>query len=195
MRQPILYADEMWKRQRFWAALLVVVGIVMSAYSLYLGHGKLNTSNLNSGWIWLLYIPSGVILAGALMFYRWRSYVEAGEDQLRISNLLSKVDIDYELVRGVRVQPLKTAFEATTRKRYRTPITKPYEDKPALFIRLRKDDPLTLWIVRKLGSRLAYEDTVALPVPDADALSWEITSRLPDRLGQNLGGQRRRKRR
>ena len=195
MRQPILYATEMWKRQRFWAALLVLVGLVMTGYSLYLGHGKLNTHDLNSGWIWLLYIPSGALLAGGLLFYRQRSYVQAGESAMRVSNLLSAVTIDYELVRGVRVQPLKTAFEAGSRKRYRTPITKPYEEKPALFIRLRKDDPQTLAIVRKLGPRLAFEDTVALPIPDPDAMSWEITSRVPDRLGQNLGGQRRRKRR
>jgi hypothetical protein len=194
VRQPILYAAEMWKRQRFWAALLVVVGVVMTGYSLYLGHGRLNTRDLNSGWIWLLYIPSGAILAAGLMFYRQRSFVEAGE-RLRVSNLLSGVGIDYDLVRGVRVQPLKTAFEATTRKRYRTPITKPYEEKPALFIRLRKDDPQTLAIVRKLGPRLAFEDTIALPIPDPDGMSWEITSRLPEKLGQNLGGRRRPKRR
>jgi hypothetical protein len=194
VRQPILYAAEMWKRQRFWAALLVVVGVVMTAYSLYLGHGRLDTRNLNSGWIWLLYIPSGALLAAGLTFYRQRSFVEAGE-RLRVSNLLSGVGIDYDLVRGVRVQPLKTAFEATTRKRYRTPITKPYEEKAALFIRLRKDDPQTLAIVRKLGPRLAFEDTIALPIPDPDAMSWEITSRLPEKLGQNLGGRRRPKRR
>jgi hypothetical protein len=195
VRQPILYATEMWKRQRFWAALLVVVGVVMSAYSLYLGHGKLNTRDLNSGWIWLLYIPSGALLAGGLLFYRWRSYVEAGEAALKVSNLLSAVSVDYDLVRGVRVQPLKTAFEASSRRRYRTPITKPYEEKAALFIRLRKDDPQTLAIVRKLGPRLAFEDTIALPIGDPDAMSWEITGRLPERLGQNLGGRRRRKRR
>ena len=194
MRQPILYADEMWRRQRFWALLLLVVGVVMTVYSLYLGHGALNLHDLNSGWIWLLYIPSGLVLAGGLQIYKRRSFVAAG-DRLRISNLLSAVDIDYGLVRGVRVQPLKTAFEASSRRRYRSPITRPYEEKPALFVRLRKDDPQTLAIVRKLGPRLAFEDTVAVPLPDPDAMSWEVTSRLPERLGQNLGGARRRKRR
>ena len=40
-----------------------------------------------------------------------------------------------------------------------------------------------------------YEDTIAIPVPDPDALAWEITSHLPERIGQNLGGGKRRKRR
>jgi hypothetical protein len=40
-----------------------------------------------------------------------------------------------------------------------------------------------------------HEDTIAVPVPDADAAAWEISSRLPDRLGQNQGGGKRRKRR
>jgi hypothetical protein len=40
-----------------------------------------------------------------------------------------------------------------------------------------------------------YEDTIAIPVPDADAAAWEISSRLPYRLGQNQGGGRRKKRR
>lgn len=194
MRQPILYAEEMWRRQRFWALILVVVGIVMSGYALIYGKGGLRLSDPNSGWIWLLYIPSGALLAGALLYYRRRSYVAAG-DRLRISNLMSAVEIDYELVRGVRVQPLKAAFEERSRRRHSTPITRPYEDRPALFLRLRRDDPRTLAAVRKLGSRLAWEDTVALPIPDPDAMSWEIGARLPDRIGQNLGGQRRRKRR
>jgi hypothetical protein len=73
-------------------------------------------------------------------------------------------------------------------------MAKPYLAKPALFIRLRKDDPVTVALVRKLGPRLAYEDTIALPIPDPDAFAWEITSRLPEKLGQNLGGRRRRKR-
>ncbi len=185
----------MWKRQRFWAAMLFVIGVGMSGYYLFIGHARIDLTNLNSGSIWLLYIPSGILLAAALQYYRWRSHVVAAEDRLHISNLFSAADIDYDLVRGVRVQPLKTAFEATGRRRYRSPITKPYEERPALFIRLRKDDPQTLAIVRKLGTRLAYEDTLALPIPDPDAMSWEISSRLPERVGQNLGGRRRRKRR
>jgi len=191
VRQPILYAEEMWRRQRFWALILVVAGVVASSFLLL--NGK--TRTLDQGTlIWLLYIPSGLLLGGILLYYRRRSYVQAGDENLRVSNLLSAVDIDYGLVRGVRVQPLSSAFQETYRRKHQHPMAKPYLAKPALFIRLRKDDPATLALVRKLGPRLAYEDTIALPIPDPDAFAWEISSRLPDRLGQNLGGKRRRKR-
>jgi len=43
--------------------------------------------------------------------------------------------------------------------------------------------------------RLAYEDTIAMPVPDPDKVAWAISSHLPERIGQNQGGQRRRRRR
>jgi hypothetical protein len=35
---------------------------------------------------------------------------------------------------------------------------------------------------------MMFEDTIALPLSDADAVAWEIGSRLPYRLGQNQGG-------
>jgi hypothetical protein len=192
VRQPILYAEEMWKRQRFWALILVVAGVVASSYLLiFTPVRRFDQGTL----IWLLYIPSGLLLGGILLYYRRRSYVHASDERLRVSNLLSAVDIDYSLVRGVRVQLLSAAFQETYRRKHQHPMAKPYLAKPALFIRLRKDDPTTLALVRKLGPRLAYEDTIALPIPDPDAFAWEISSRLPERLGQNLGGKRRRKRR
>jgi hypothetical protein len=72
---------------------------------------------------------------------------------------------------------------------------KQYVDKPALFLRLRADETELAAMKKRLGARLMHEDTIAVPVPDADAAAWEINSRLPDRLGQNQGGGKRRKRR
>jgi len=191
VRQPILYAEEMWRRQRFWAVILVVLGIVVSGYLyIYSPVRRWDQGTI----IWLLYIPSGLVLAGLLLYYRRRHYIQARDDRLRISNLLSAVEIDYDEVRAVQVKPLEQHFQEAHRRRYRHPMAKPYMDKPALFIRLRRDHPDTAAHVRKLGQRLAYDDTIALPVPDPDAAAWEITSRLPARTGQNLGGKRRRKR-
>jgi hypothetical protein len=193
VRQPILYAEEMWRRQRTWALLLIVIGIVMSGVEIYYVVA-LHRFDQQSSLIWLLYIPSGVLLLGVLWYYRRRHHVQI-QDRLRISNLLSAVEIDFDLIRSVRVQPLKTAFEPAHRRRHRSPITRPYEEKPALYVRLRREDPRAAAHIRKLGPRLAYEDWIVLPVPDPDALSWEIMSRLPERLGSNQGGRRRRKRR
>ena len=62
-RQPILYADQLWRQQRFFAGFLVLVGVAMTSYLLYKGQ-LTSTSNL----IWLLYIPSGLLLGGAFLF-------------------------------------------------------------------------------------------------------------------------------
>lgn len=190
MRQRILYAEEMWKRQRFWVAFLLVIGVAMSVYYTFIAPH--HTQDLTTN-IWLLYIPSGLILGGALLYYRWRSRIDVDDTGLTIGNLLNTTRIDFDLVRQVRVAPLKTAFEGTGRKRYSTPITRPYEDKPALFLRLRPD-PMTDYVIRRLGHRLAFDDTIAIPVPDPDAVAWEITSRLPEKTGVNQGGRRRPKR-
>ena len=148
----------------------------------------------SSNVIWLLYIPSGFLLGGAFLLYKRRSYVEALEEGVKVSTLRSSVLLDYDRIRGVRVQPLKLAFQER-RSRMVAPMMKPLIDKPALFIRIRGDDEELAGIKKRLGSRMMYEDTIALPVRDADAVAWEISSRLPDRLGQNQGGKRRKRRR
>src|SRR5438309_608868 len=133
-------------------------------------------------------------LGGAFMVYRWRSYVEPQENGLRVSTLFSNVLIDYDDIRMVKVQPLKVAFQDARRNRVAR-IMKPLLEKPALFVRVRGDEAQLALIKKRLGSRLFYDDTIAMPIPDADAASWEIAAKLPYRIGQNLGGGRRRKRR
>ena len=190
VRQPILYADQMWRQQRFFAGFLVAVGLVMTVLLLYQGQLLQHSTNL----IWTLYIPSGLLLGGAFLVYKWRSYVETQEDGLKVSTLFSSVVIDYDRIRLVKVQPLSVAFQ-DRRSRMVARITKPLMDKPALFVRLRGDEDEVGAIRKKLGPRLAYEDTIAMPVPDADAVAGAIASHLPMRVGQNLGGGKRRKRR
>jgi hypothetical protein len=188
-RQPILYADQLWRQQRFFAGFLVAVGVGMTALLLYKGQ-LTSTSNL----IWALYIPSGLLLGGAFLLYKYRSFAESLDDGLKVSALRSSVLIPYESIRSVKVQPLSLAF-LDKRKRMVAPMMKALMDKPALFVRLRSDESELAAIKKTLGGRVVYDDMIALPLKDADALSWEISSRLPDRLGQNQGGGRRRKRR
>lgn len=188
MRQPILYGEQMWRQQRFFAGFLVLVGIVAPAL-VFFYHQPLQP-NL----IWLLYGPSGLLLGGAFLFYRWRSFVEPMDDGLKVSTLFSSTLIGYDAIRQVKVQPLKIAFQ-DRRRRMVAPIMKPLLEKPALFVRLRGDENELAAVKKRLGSRLFFDDTIAMPVPDADAAAWEITSRLPERLGQNQGGKRRKRRR
>jgi hypothetical protein len=162
---------------------------VMTALLIFQGQiGK--SANL----IWAFYIPSGLLLGGAFLYYKYRSYVQATEDGVTVSTLRSNVLLDYDRIRGVRVQPLNLAFQ-DRRSRMVAPMMKPLLDKPALFVRVRGTDEELAAFKKRLGSRMMYDDTIAMPVRDADAVAWEISSRLPERLGQNQGGGRRRKRR
>ena len=188
-RQPILYADQMWHQQRWFAAFLIVVGMAMTG--ILIGNGQLFK---NSNYIWLLYVPSGILLGGAFLFYKWRSYVEALDSGLKFSTLFSSVIVDYDKIRLVKVQPLNVAFQ-DRRSRMVARAMKPLLDKPALFVRLRGDEDEVASIIKRLGARMAYDDTIAVPVPDADAAAWSISSHLPERIGQNMGGGKRRKRR
>lgn len=188
-RQPILYADQMWRQQRFFAGFLVIVGLVMTGILAWQG-ALLRNSNT----IWLLYVPSGLLLGGAFLYYRYRSYIEAQESGLKVSMLFSSLLIDYDQIRLVKVQPLSVAFQ-DGRSRMVVRAMKPLLEKPALFVRLRGDQEEVAAIIKRLGSRMAYDDTIAVPVPDADAVAWSITAHLPERIGQNMGGGKRRKRR
>jgi len=189
LRQPILYAEEMWKKQRTWVLLLIVLGVAVSVMTIVTRHGTFDTNSA----IWLLYIAAGLVFGGVLLLYRQRNYAEVTDTGLRVSNLLRSVVIDYDLVRSARVQKLETHFQ-DKRKRYIRPISRPLLAKDALFVRVRPDDPRVVELRRRLGTQLASEDTIALPIPDPDSMAWEVTSRLPERTGVNQGGQRRRKR-
>ena len=189
LRQPILYADQLWRQQRFFAGFLVAVGLVMTILLIYQGQIA-KSANV----IWLLYVPSGLLLGGAFLLYKRRSYVEALDSGMKVSMLRSSLVIEYDRIKGVKVQPLKLAF-LDKRTRKVAPMMKPLLEKPALFVRVRGSDEELAALKKRLGSRMMFEDTIALPVGDADAVAWEIGARLPYRLGQNQGGGKRHKRR
>ena len=188
-RHQNLHAHHLWRQQRFFAGFLVAVGVVMTLLLIYQGQIT-RTANL----IWVLYIPSGLLLGGAFLLYRRRSHVQVQEDAVKVSTLFSTVMLPYDSIRSAKALPLRQHFQ-DRRSRMIAPIMKQYVDKPAVFIRVRGDETELAAMRKKLGSRLMHEDTIAVPVPDADAAAWEISSRLPDRLGQNQGGGKRRKRR
>jgi hypothetical protein len=189
VRQPILYAEEIWKRQRLFPAFFIIVGTVLTGTVLFTGSARF----VGSSWIWPVYILSGVLYGAGLLYYRRRSRAEVTEAGLKVSNLLNTFLIPYDSIRLVRVQPLARHFEDTRKKLIR-PINRGLLLKPALFIRVRPDMADLAQLRKKLGGQLVADDTIALPLPDPDAMSWEVSSRLPERSGTNLGGQRRRKR-
>lgn len=189
LRQPILYAELMWRNQRLWVLMLVLAGLVVSPAMFILQHQQFNSNTA----VFLLYLPLGLLYGAAMLYYRQRSAVEVTADGVRVSRLIRSVVIGYDLIRSARVQKLELHFQEG-RKRLVRPINRPLMTKDALFLRLRAEDPRTAEVRRQLGSQIVADDMVAIPVPDPDAMAWEITSRLPERTSVNLGGQRRRKR-
>jgi hypothetical protein len=179
----------MWRQQRFFAAFLVITG---AAVTIWLTSQHLMGTAANA--IWILYMPAGLLFGGVFLYNKWRSYVEPLEQGLKVSTLRSTVMIDYDTIRGVKVQPLKMAFQ-DRRSKMLPPVMRPLLEQPALFVRVRGDETEVAAIKKRLGGRLFYDDTVILPVNDADSVAWEISSRLPERIGQNQGGGKRRKRR
>ncbi len=188
-RHQNLYAHQLWLQQRFFAGILVVVGVIAVALAIY-SHQLRNPSTA----IWLIYVPSGLLLGGAVLLYRYRSAVHVSDDGVTVSTLLSKVTVDFDSIKSVKALPLRQHFQ-DGRSRMVAPIMKAHVDKPALFIRVRGDDAELAAMRKRLGARLMHDDTIAVPVPDPDGAVWEISSHLPERIGQNLGGSRRRKRR
>jgi len=190
LRQPILYAEQMWRNQRIWPIVIVLTGLVALPASVVVNHGHINGANTE---LFLLYVPLGLLYGAGMLYNRQRSALDVTEGGLKVSRLLRSVVIGYDLIRNTRVQKLETHF-LEGRKRLIRPINRPLMSKDALFVRLKGDDPRTAEVRRLLGSQLVADDILAVPIPDPDAMAWEITSRLPERTGVNLGGQRRRKR-
>ena len=191
-RHQNLYAHHLWRQQRFFALLLLAAGLVATGIAIY--QRQLFSPAFS---VWLVYIPTGLLLGGVILLYRWRSNVRVTEDGVKISSLLTSVVIDYDSIRWVRALPLRQHFQER-RSRMIAPIMKQHIDDPALFMKVRGDDSQLAAIKRRLGifrTRLMNDDTIAIPVPDADKVVWEINSHLPERVGQNQGGARRRKRR
>jgi hypothetical protein len=192
VRHQNLYAHHLWLQQRFFAALLLGAGVVATGIAIY--QHQLFSPSFS---VWLIYIPTGLALGGAILLYRRRSNVQVLEEGVRISSMFTRVLLDYDSIKWVKALPLRQHFQ-DRRSRMIAPIMKQHIDKPAVFIRVRGDDSELANIKKHLGlfkTRLMNEETIAIPVPDADAAVWEISSHLPDRLGQNQGGGKRRKRR
>ncbi len=191
-RHQNLYAHHLWLQQRFFAGLLLLAGVVATGIAIY--QGQLFSPAFA---VWLVYIPTGLLLGGAILLYRWRSNLQVLDGGVRISSMFASVDIDYESIRWVKALPLRQHFQER-RSRMIAPIMKQHIDKPAVFIKVRGDETELAQVKKRLGifrSRLMDEDVIAVPVPDADTVVWEISAHLPERLGQNQGGARRRKRR
>ncbi|TMC52575.1 MAG: hypothetical protein E6J20_11640 [Chloroflexi bacterium] len=190
-RHHNLYAHHLWRQQRFFAGLLLVVGALATGIAIY--QRQIFTPGFA---VWIVYIPTGLLLGAAILLFRERSHIKVEDGGLRISSLISSVVIDYDSIKSVKALPLRQHFQ-DKRSRMIAPIMKQHIDQPAVFLRIRGDETELAAIKKRLGifkARLMDDETIAIPVSDADTVVWEISSHLPEKIGQNQGGARRRKR-
>lgn len=195
LRQGNLYVEETWRRQRMLVFFLLIAGVGTTAFEVFTGEWKKSGGNPIT-WIGIfLYVPLALILLAVLLLHRRRSYVEAREDGLRFSTLLSGITIPYTAIRSAKSGPLAANFESKERRRYLRPNVRPLLGKPALYVRVREEDVDLAQLQRKLGPIVVTGDTIVMPVNDPDALSWQVVGKLPERQNVNLGGRRRGRRR
>jgi hypothetical protein len=188
LKQPNLYADELWKRNWPLAPVLLVVGGGLAA--LYWNHKELPilVAECLGG--------AGLIIIFFGAFRRF-SYVSVTEAGLRFNWTFPFTNtlVPFDVIRSTRVGELR-AFYPDNRKSYVNAMTKPLLDKPAFYAKLGGDEATVARLSRRLGRRYVVDGTIAVPVPDPKSLSQEVSQRLPNRqLQQNLGGAKRPKRR
>jgi hypothetical protein len=192
LKQPNLYADELWKRNWFMAPFLLLMG---AGFSVYFVAVVKSTHDVP-----ILVAESLGGAALVLIFfggYRYFSYVKVTDEGLRFNWTLpfSSAVVPYDIIRSTRVADL-SGFYPPARKNFINNMTKPLLDKPALYMRLGGDEATVARVSRKLGRRYVVDGTIAVPVPDPKSLAQEVSQRLPNRqLQQNLGGSKRNKRR
>ena len=188
MRQPNLYAHELWKRNWPLAPVLLVVGGVLTAiYAKSPQLPLLLAECVGGAALILLFFGS----------FRRYSYVKVTAAGLHFNWTFpfSNTLVPFELIRSTRVGDLR-AFYPIERKSYINKMTQPLLDKPAFFAKLGGDEATVARVSKKLGKRYVVDGTIAIPVPDPKSLSLEVSSRLPNRhIQQNLGGSKRAKRR
>lgn len=188
MKQPNLYAQELWKRNWPLAPVLLVVGGVLAV--VYRGQASLPLLVAEC-------IGGAALILAFFGAFRYFSYVEVTESGLRFNWTFpfNNTLVPYESIRSTRVADLRV-FYPDTRKSYVNAMTKPLLDKPAFYAKLGGDEAVLARLSKKLGRRYVLDGTVAVPVPDPKSLSLEVSQRLPNRhVQQNLGGAKRSKRR
>ena len=144
-RHQNLYAHHLWLQQRFFAGLLLLAGVVATGVAIY--QGQLFSPAFA---VWLVYIPTGLLLGGAILLYRRRSNLQVLDEGVKISNMFSGVVIDYDSIKSVRALPLRQHFQ-DRRSRMIAPIMKQHIDKPAVFIKVRGDESQLTAIKKRLG--------------------------------------------
>ena len=186
MKHRILYAEYEWKQQRLLPLVLIAGGVIFGAQGLQ----KPSAATL----IWVAYIPIALLFGGFYYFRRRRHYVQAVDDGLHVGKTFTSFTIPYDVIRNVRVMPLRQLIPepAGGKRRYLPPPVKASLDNPSLVLRLQGEPEQLQVVAKQLGTRHLFDGSAAFPVTDPDGAVREIAKYLPVAVAGNLGGARRR---
>src|SRR5438445_9243411 len=105
-RHQNLYAHHLWMQQRFFAGMLLAVGVIATGLSIY------QHQLFSAGFaVWTVYIPVGILLGGAVLIFRQRSDVRVLDGGVKILCVMTDVVIGYDSIKTDKALPLRQHFQ------------------------------------------------------------------------------------
>jgi hypothetical protein len=169
-RFPIRYSIQRWNDGIwFYGSFLIILLVLIAA--------KLIQKQTIVSLVPVLVLDAGILISFWLM--RHFSYVEVGDDGLRIRYVMRKLDLPYTALSRVRRQPLEVAFQPAERRRFVNRFVRRLARQPAAYIRLdRRSNGVVEQAEKRLGPRFVAGADVVVPIVDVDAFVSEIKGRL-----------------
>jgi hypothetical protein len=169
-RFPIRYATQRWSDGKWFYGGFFIILLVLIGINLIQQHQIVS-------FIPVLVVDGGILVAFWLM--RLFSYVEIGDDGLRIRYLFRHLELPYSALARVRRQPLEVAFQPAERRRLVTRFVRRLAREPAAYIRLDRRQPeLVVSAERQLGPRFVAGADIVVPIMDVDEFIAQMKGRV-----------------
>jgi hypothetical protein len=175
-RFPIRYSVQRWNDSVWLYGSLVVVMVILTLIQL-LSHKEVLSFLLVLG------VSAAILLIHWIL--RLTSYLETGDETLRVRYVLRHVELPYTALTRVRRQPLEVAFQPAERRRFVNRFVRRLAREPAAYIRLdRRQADLVTQTERRLGPRLVAGADIVVPIVGVDEFVTEMKSRLRGQSGE-----------
>ena len=166
----IRYAIQRWDDAKWFIGSFVIVLLGLTVYSILVHRSSLT---------YVIVLFMEVVFLLGLWTFRRTSYLEIGDEGLRVRYLLTRLELPFTAVTRVRKQPLGVAFQPAERRRYVNRFVRRLSRDPAVYIRLdRRESELIEEVTRRLGARMVNGADLILPLTDLDAFLDAVRGRL-----------------
>jgi hypothetical protein len=166
----IRYAIQRWDDAKWFIGSFVGVLLALTIYSIAVHRSSVT---------YVIVLVIEVLFLLGLWTFRRTSYLEIGDEGLRLRYLLTRLELPFTAVTRVRKQPLGVAFQQADRRRYVNRFVRRLSRDPAAYIRIdRRERELIEEVTRRLGARMVNGADVILPITDVDAFVDAVRGRL-----------------